>query len=78
MNTKTLFSIYTNKGGHAVLGFDTIDGQGRTAIEQVKQYAETTYNDPADPPMIYVLKPLNPPQEPEAVAVTPPTAAGAN
>lgn len=50
-----LFSIYTLKSGHQVMGFQPFDAAGRDAFQQVKDYARETYNDPQDKPRIFVL-----------------------
>ena len=55
---KILFSIYTRNHGHQVLGFDSFDANGRSAFQQVQDYARETYNDPQDKPTIYVLTPI--------------------
>ena len=48
---KLLFAFYTTKDGYQVLGFDAYDAKGISAFE----YAERTYNNPADKPKIYLL-----------------------
>ena len=52
---KLLFAFYTTKDGYQVLGFDAYDTNGVSAFDQAFQYAERTYNDPADKPKIYLL-----------------------
>ena len=52
---KLLFSIYTNKNGHQVIGFDSFDKNGRSAFNQAIDYATTTFNDDNDVPRVYLL-----------------------
>jgi hypothetical protein len=55
MNNKILFSIYTNKSGHQVMGFDAFDTTGRSCFDQAIDYAVTTFNDPNDKPRVFQL-----------------------
>lgn len=57
MNT-ILFSIYTNKHGHQVLGFEPFDKNGKSCFDQAIQYANETFNDLNDIPTIYQLAPV--------------------
>lgn len=50
-----LFSIYTNCGGHNVMGFSDDNAGTKPPLEQVREFAKITYVDPADPPSIYKL-----------------------
>jgi len=47
MNETILFSIYTAKHGHNVMGF--------TSRLEAETYANLTYNEPADPWTLYRL-----------------------
>jgi hypothetical protein len=66
---KLLFSIYTNKGGHQVHGFDPFDKDGKSAFDQAISYATTTYNDLNDIPRVFLLSEI--PYDFSAVTRTP-------
>jgi hypothetical protein len=57
-----LFSIYTNKHGHQVVGFAPFDSKGKNAFDQAIEYAQTNYNDINDKPKLFLLSEISMPE----------------
>ena len=51
---KILFSIYTEKHGHNVVSFAPYEN-GKNAFDNAISYAKETYNDPSDPPQLFLM-----------------------